>query len=555
MSHPPPRRIIHSDVKTQSDHQLLQTYLREGSDDAFGELVRRYTGLVYASAVRQVRDPNTARDVAQVVFLALARQARSIRADVPLSAWLLKVTRFTVLAMRRAEGRRALHERKAAEMNQHQPNAAAVPIDPGWERIEPLLDEALSRLSERVRMAVVLRFFDGLSFEELADRLGITGESARQRVSRGIGQMRAFMASRGVSVTEASFAAALTAHAMPPPPAGLWDQLAAGVRMTRLAGSVHAGKAMVSIMAMTKAKVLLACAAGVLVMGGAVAGIKWKSGSIPSQNVVIRPAPRPSHQADPNASFASTYRPAEGQVFRQIAPPFIAARGVFWEQEERKQQGGGKPPPMFAQSSLIILWDGDTPQLFSTSLDGGTLDDALWFCANLRPWNLDKSIPRSLKLPGDFSMRKGATREQVMKELGPIVSAKLGRSIRFEKRDVARPAIFARGTYHFVPLREDAAEQIVDFEAGYPNPPAGPKPRQGTLKELLSEIKNILEIPVIDQTGAADHPVTWRRIEHWIAPETVLSNISRQTSLRLTRESTNVEVWFMVNDIGKTPPQ
>jgi DNA-directed RNA polymerase specialized sigma24 family protein len=52
---------------------LLRRFVAEGSDDAFGRIVSLHLNLVYAAALRQVRDPHLAQDVAQSVFVLLAR--------------------------------------------------------------------------------------------------------------------------------------------------------------------------------------------------------------------------------------------------------------------------------------------------------------------------------------------------------------------------------------------------------------------------------------------------------------------------------------------------
>ena len=59
------------------DSDLVEQYVTNRSQDAFARLVRKYLGLVYASARRQVRDPHLAEDVTQAVFTALARVIRS----------------------------------------------------------------------------------------------------------------------------------------------------------------------------------------------------------------------------------------------------------------------------------------------------------------------------------------------------------------------------------------------------------------------------------------------------------------------------------------------
>ena len=58
-----------------SDLDLLRQFARENSQDAFAEIVRRHLDLVYSAALRQVRSPQLAEEVAQSVFADLARNA------------------------------------------------------------------------------------------------------------------------------------------------------------------------------------------------------------------------------------------------------------------------------------------------------------------------------------------------------------------------------------------------------------------------------------------------------------------------------------------------
>src|SRR5690349_17415002 len=106
MSSPPPA----------SDAVLLAAYIASRSEPAFRRIVERHLPTVRAAARRQVRDPQLADDVAQAVFLLLARKPRSVRQPAMLSGWLLKATHFTCRDALKREGRRAFHERKAAEM-------------------------------------------------------------------------------------------------------------------------------------------------------------------------------------------------------------------------------------------------------------------------------------------------------------------------------------------------------------------------------------------------------------------------------------------------------
>ncbi|MBL9127011.1 MAG: hypothetical protein JNL97_05165, partial [Verrucomicrobiales bacterium] len=76
------------------DIELLREYAEQGSESAFAALMQRHGGSVYASALRQVRNPQMAEDVTQAVFVALARKAGQIGKEVLLVGWLHRATRF-----------------------------------------------------------------------------------------------------------------------------------------------------------------------------------------------------------------------------------------------------------------------------------------------------------------------------------------------------------------------------------------------------------------------------------------------------------------------------
>ena len=118
-----------------NDWQLLERYAREGDESAFETLVRRYTPLVYGSALRRV-GPSHADDVAQSVFIILARKAGRLRRGKArsLAGWLFRVTRFSASELIRKETRRQQREDKVEKekliFNR------TVPLRDTWAKIE-----------------------------------------------------------------------------------------------------------------------------------------------------------------------------------------------------------------------------------------------------------------------------------------------------------------------------------------------------------------------------------------------------------------------------------
>ena len=138
-----------------SDIELLREYGRQGSDEAFAELVRRHINLVYSAALRHVGVAAQAEEITQAVFVILARKAAGLRPGTILDAWLYETTRLTSLSFLRGERRRQFREQEAymqSSLGESDGNSI-------WNQVGPLLDESMARLSKADREAVVLRFF------------------------------------------------------------------------------------------------------------------------------------------------------------------------------------------------------------------------------------------------------------------------------------------------------------------------------------------------------------------------------------------------------------
>jgi RNA polymerase sigma factor (sigma-70 family) len=189
-----------------SDRDLLCRYLADGSEAAFTALVQRHINLVYRTALRRVGgNAHAADDVTQRVFTSLARKANALTDRVSLAGWLYTSARFAASDLVRAERRRRTHEEEAHTMNE-----LNAPIAIATERLEPLLDEVLELLPEKDREAVLLHFFEGLSFVDVGQSLSIGPDAARMRVNRALERLRQPLSDRGVASTAAALAGALS---------------------------------------------------------------------------------------------------------------------------------------------------------------------------------------------------------------------------------------------------------------------------------------------------------------------------------------------------------
>lgn len=207
-------------MQPKSDAQLLREYAESGGESAFTELVTRHTDLVYSAALRQVPSSDLACDVAQNVFTSLARGARTLAGklnpDASLAGWLCRCTRNQALNLRRDDFRRHSRERQAMENLHPSPETA-----PDWDRLCPLLDEALSRLNDTDHDVLVLRFFKNQDLRSVGLALGMNDDTAQKRVSRALEKLREYLAHHGIATTGAALAMAISANAIQAAPVGL----------------------------------------------------------------------------------------------------------------------------------------------------------------------------------------------------------------------------------------------------------------------------------------------------------------------------------------------
>ena len=173
---------------TTDDMELVRQYAAHQSESAFAALVARHTNLVYSAALRQGGDPQLAEEVTQAVFIILARKAGSLGEKTILPGWLYRTACFVSGSALNQEYRRQQREQEA--YMQSTLNEAGT--DAAWKQMSPLQEEAMLRLGQTDRAALVLRFFEGRSLNEVGVALGASEDAAKKRVNRAVEKLRKF---------------------------------------------------------------------------------------------------------------------------------------------------------------------------------------------------------------------------------------------------------------------------------------------------------------------------------------------------------------------------
>jgi RNA polymerase sigma factor (sigma-70 family) len=252
-----------------NDSALLQQYVESQSDEAFAALVTRHINLVYSVALRQTGSPDNAEEIAQAVFVILAKKAKELRHEKALSSWLFQATRLTAANLIRSESRRRDREQEA-----YMQSALNDAPDETWIKIAPLLDDAVANLREKDRRAILMRFYEGRNLQEVGAALGASPDAAEKRVSRALDKMRHYFSRRGVSSTTAIISEQISANSVQVAPAALAKTVAAVALAKGATASVSTLtliKGALKVMAWTKAKTAALVGVGVVVAIGTAA--------------------------------------------------------------------------------------------------------------------------------------------------------------------------------------------------------------------------------------------------------------------------------------------
>ncbi len=250
-----------------TDIALAREFAASHSEPAFAELVRRHINLVYSVALRYVGNAQDAQDVTQAVFIILAQKAAKLRCYPVLTGWLYETTRFTALRFLRTNTRRQFREQEAYM----QSTSDESDTDNVWRQLAPLLEEAMTRLNEKERTLLALRFFENRTGAETAALLGIEEWAGRKRANRALEKLRKFFTKRGVMLSTTAIAGAVSANSVHAAPVGLAKTISAvAIAKGAAAGgsTLALAKGALKIMAWTKAKTVIVIGVSVLLAAG-----------------------------------------------------------------------------------------------------------------------------------------------------------------------------------------------------------------------------------------------------------------------------------------------
>ena len=166
----------------------LMTRIGTGDHAAFRQLVERHQNAVIGTVAKMLGNASDAEDISQQVFLRIWKHARRYRPDAKFTTYLFTITRNLVFNETRRRSRKK--EVSSDEREEHsnllieaspdrQPDSEVLQAE-----LQHAVDEAIAALPETQRMAVVLRRYEQLSYDEIADVLGLSVSAVKSLLFR-----------------------------------------------------------------------------------------------------------------------------------------------------------------------------------------------------------------------------------------------------------------------------------------------------------------------------------------------------------------------------------
>jgi RNA polymerase sigma-70 factor, ECF subfamily len=178
---------------TWTDEELVARSVR-GDAESFNQLILRWERPIYALAYRTIGREEEARDVCQETFLRAFRALPAFRGQAKFSSWLYRIALNLCRDWMRRE-RRAPMVQPPEDADLLELAAAAEPSESIEDLVARkdmvrLVEQAMTRLPEEQRTAIVLKEYHGLTFQEIADLVGCPLSTVKTRLYQGLTVLR-----------------------------------------------------------------------------------------------------------------------------------------------------------------------------------------------------------------------------------------------------------------------------------------------------------------------------------------------------------------------------
>lgn len=176
----------------------LMERVRDGDDQAFEKLVMRHQQAVIGTIVRMTGKVRDAEDMAQQVFFRVWRSAPHYQATARFSTWLFTITRNVVFNENRRMSRRkemSIEDLSERAPERTPPDTESTPDSSLLEgELHREIDKALAQLPEKQRLALVLRRYEEMPYEDIGEILGLSLPAVKSLIFRARNTLRGLLA-------------------------------------------------------------------------------------------------------------------------------------------------------------------------------------------------------------------------------------------------------------------------------------------------------------------------------------------------------------------------
>jgi len=177
----------------------LMERIGAGDHQAFRELVERHQNAVIGTVAKMLGNASESEDIAQQVFLRIWRNAKRYRPDAKFTTYMFTITRNLVFNESRRKSRKKEVSSDEREENSNCLVEASPDRQPDAEllqaELQQAVDAAIASLPETQRMAVVLRRYEQLSYEEIAETLELSVSAVKSLLFRARTTLRESLSS------------------------------------------------------------------------------------------------------------------------------------------------------------------------------------------------------------------------------------------------------------------------------------------------------------------------------------------------------------------------
>lgn len=195
--HPSSRSTPAADSEPLNDNEqdiALMIRCGKGDEEAFEALIERHQHAVIGTVAKMLGNPSDAEDIAQQVFIRLWKSAPRYRPSAKFTTFLFTIARNLVFNESRRRSRKKEYSMDEREEDYHlqAPDTRNASPDQGilQSELQSAVDSAIAQLPEKQRLAVVLRRYEGMPYEEIASILGLSVSAVKSQLFRARNTLR-----------------------------------------------------------------------------------------------------------------------------------------------------------------------------------------------------------------------------------------------------------------------------------------------------------------------------------------------------------------------------